>query len=326
MLLSELLTIKYGKNQSEVENQSGKYPIYGTSGIFSYADKYIYNKPSILIGRKGSIDKIQYVDSPFWCVDTAFYTEINEDIVIPKYLYYKLLNVNLKELDEGTTIPSLRTETLNKIKLNIDNTETQQHIVDSIGSVDDAIEKNEEIIDKLEAYADKYYDIYTNIDSDELLKLGDCANIATGKLNANASSENGQYKFFTCSHEDLKIDTYSFDCEAIILSGNGEIEVKYYKGKFDAYQRAYVLCPDKYFFLFLIELKRQINNLKSSSQGSVIKFITKGMIENITININNQSIKYNETISKIYHYTHNFKNQNEQYKNIKQLLLSKYFD
>ena len=129
MLLSELLTIKYGKNQSEVENPNGKFPIYGTSGIFSYADKYLYDKPSILIGRKGSIDKIQYVDSPFWCVDTAFYTKINEDAVIPKYLYYKLLNVNFKELDEGTTIPSLRTETLNKIKLNIDNIETQQHIV-----------------------------------------------------------------------------------------------------------------------------------------------------------------------------------------------------
>ena len=132
MLLSELLTIKYGKNQSEVENPNGKFPIYGTSGIFSYADKYLYDKPSILIGRKGSIDKIQYVNSPFWCVDTAFYTKINEDAVIPKYLYYKLLNVNFKELDEGTTIPSLRTETLNKIKLNIDNIETQQHIVDSI--------------------------------------------------------------------------------------------------------------------------------------------------------------------------------------------------
>ena len=132
MLLNELLTIKYGKNQSEVENANGKFPIYGTSGIFSYANKYLYDKPSILIGRKGSIDKIQYVDSPFWCVDTTFYTEINEDIVIPKYLYYKLLNVNFKELDEGTTIPSLRTETLNKIKLSIDSIATQQHIVDSI--------------------------------------------------------------------------------------------------------------------------------------------------------------------------------------------------
>ena len=165
-----------------------------------------------------------------------------------------------------------------------------------------------------------------NIGSNEIMKLGDCVNIVTGKLNANASSGNGQYKFFTCSHEDLKIDTYSFDCEAIILSGNGEIEVKYYKGKFDAYQRTYVLCPNKYFFLFLIELKRQISNLKSSSQGSVIKFITKGMIENITININNQSNQFNDTILRFYRYIHFLKSRNERYKLIKQKLLYKYFD
>ena len=200
------------------------------------------------------------------------------------------------------------------------------YTIDSIGSVDDAIEKNEEIISKLEAYADKYYNIYVNIGSNETMKLGDCVNIVTGKLNANASSENGQYKFFTCSHEDLKIDTYSFDCEAIILSGNGEIEVKYYKGKFDAYQRTYVLCPNKYFFLFLIELKRQISNLKSSSQGSVIKFITKGMIENITIKINNQSSQYNDNISKLYRYAHFLKNKNQIYKQIKQKLLKLYFN
>ena len=139
MLLSELLTIKYGKNQSEVENPNGKYPIYGTSGIFGYANDYLYDKPTILIGRKGSIDKIQYISTPFWCVDTTFYTEINEKYVIPKYLYYKLLKVNFKELDEGTTIPSLRTETLNKIKIDIDDLSTQQHIVDTIFNLSNII-------------------------------------------------------------------------------------------------------------------------------------------------------------------------------------------
>jgi type I restriction enzyme S subunit len=133
MLLGELLTIKYGKNQSKVVADSG-YPIYGTGGIISYSKDYLYDGPSILIGRKGSIENVQYVDKPFWCVDTTFYTIVNEDLVIPKYLFYKLSLIDFKIYDEGTTIPSLRTDTLNKIKIKIHSYEMQQHIVD-IGGI-----------------------------------------------------------------------------------------------------------------------------------------------------------------------------------------------
>ena len=89
--LEELLKIKYGKNQKKVQdNENGIYPIYGTGGLMGYSKEYLYDKPSILIGRKGSISRVKYVEHPFWTVDTLFYTEINENLVIPKYLYYKM--------------------------------------------------------------------------------------------------------------------------------------------------------------------------------------------------------------------------------------------
>lgn len=132
MLLNELLTLKYGKNQSDVADSNGTIPIYGTGGIIGYANDHLYNKPSILFGRKGSIGKVQFVDKPFWCVDTTFYSIINEEVVIPKYLYYKLSLINFNEYDEGTTIPSLRTETLNKLNFSIHSMAEQQHIVDTI--------------------------------------------------------------------------------------------------------------------------------------------------------------------------------------------------
>ena len=69
------------------------------------------------------------------------------------------------------------------------------------------------------------------------VKLGDLTKIKTGKLDANASSEDGQYPFFTCSREPLKISNYSYDCECVLVAGNGDLNVKYYNGKFDAYQR-----------------------------------------------------------------------------------------
>lgn len=131
MLLKDILQLKYGRNQAEVADSNGKYPIYGTGGVMGYANDFLYNKPSILFGRKGSISKVQFVDKPFWCVDTTFYSIIDESKVIPKYLFYKFENIDFSVFDEGTTIPSLRTETLNKLNFSIDSMELQQHIVDT---------------------------------------------------------------------------------------------------------------------------------------------------------------------------------------------------
>lgn len=140
MKLSNLITLKYGKSQKKIESQCG-YPIYGTGGIMGYANTYLYNKETILFGRKGSISNVQFIKEPFWCVDTTFYSIINEDIVIPKYLYYKLSTIDFNLYNEGTTIPSLRVDTLNEIGIDIHDKSAQQHIVNIIGSIDDLIEK-----------------------------------------------------------------------------------------------------------------------------------------------------------------------------------------
>ena len=73
------------------------------------------------------------------------------------------------------------------------------------------------------------------------VKLGELTKIRTGKLDANASSPDGEYLFFTCSKEPLKISSYSYDCECVLVAGNGDLNVKYYNGKFDAYQRTYII-------------------------------------------------------------------------------------
>ena len=108
------------------------------------------------------------------------------------------------------------------------------------------------------------------------MKLKELINVRTGKLDANASSENGKYPFFTCSKETLKIDTYSYDCECVLLAGNGDLNVKYYNGKFDAYQRTYILeCKNevistKYLYYFM---KKYLKILRNQSIGGVIKYI-----------------------------------------------------
>lgn len=121
------------------------------------------------------------------------------------------------------------------------------------------------------------------------MRLGDYVNIRTGKLDANASSENGQYPFFTCSVTPLKIDTYSYDCECVLVAGNGDLNVKYYNGKFDAYQRTYIiesknkemlLVPYLYCFL-----DKYVETLRKQAIGGVIKYIKLGNLTDAKINI-----------------------------------------
>ncbi len=119
------------------------------------------------------------------------------------------------------------------------------------------------------------------------VKLGTLTNIKTGKLDANASSENGQFPFFTCAIEPLKIDTYSYDCECALVAGNGDLNVKYYNGKFDAYQRTYIIesndkeklyVPYMYYFL-----EKYVETLRNMAIGGVIKYIKLGNLTDAPI-------------------------------------------
>ena len=108
--------------------------------------------------------------------------------------------------------------------------------------------------------------------------------VITGREDANFSSSNGKYKFFTCSNTPLKCDEYAFESSSILIAGNGDFNVKHYSGKFNAYQRTYVLTPaEEYYGLLYLSSLYRINSFKTSSAGSIVKFITKGDIENIPI-------------------------------------------
>lgn len=115
------------------------------------------------------------------------------------------------------------------------------------------------------------------------VRIGDLTKIRTGKLDANAASDDGKYPFFTCSREPLKISSYTYDCECVLVAGNGDLNVKYYQGKFDAYQRTYIIeengegslyVPYLYYFM-----ERYIEELRKQAIGGVIKYIK---LENLT--------------------------------------------
>jgi type I restriction enzyme S subunit len=121
----------------------------------------------------------------------------------------------------------------------------------------------------------------------EKSRLGLLVNVKTGKLDANSSSYDGIYPFFTCSKEPLRINSYSYDCECVLVAGNGDLNVKYFNGKFDAYQRTYIIeCLDKskvntkYLFYFL---DTYLEKLREQAIGGVIKYIKLENLTNVQI-------------------------------------------
>ena len=132
--MGEILKIKNGSDYKKFN--LGDIPVYGSGGIINYIGTYIYDKESVLIPRKGSIGNLFYVEKPFWTVDTIFYTIINKEIVIPKYLYYYLSKLNLEKLNTAGGVPSLTQAVLNKIIIPLPPLEEQQRIVEILDRFD----------------------------------------------------------------------------------------------------------------------------------------------------------------------------------------------
>ena len=149
--LSELLELKYGKDHKTLGN--GTIPCYGSGGVIRYVNNSLYEKESILIPRKGSLNNLFFINKPFWTVDTLFWSIINEKIVLPRYLFYKLKNLNLSSFNEGSAVPSLTTKTLNKISIKIHDLKLQEKIVSILSLLDEKIELNKKINQNLEEIA-----------------------------------------------------------------------------------------------------------------------------------------------------------------------------
>ena len=131
--------------------------------------------------------------------------------------------------------------------------------------------------------------------------LANVSDVVTGKEDANFSVPNGKYKFFTCSNDTLTCNDFVWDKSAVLIAGNGDFNVKLYTGKFNAYQRTYVLTPpEEYYGLVYMASLYRINSFKSASAGSIVKFIAKADIENIPLFIPKDT-SYLQCMNKLIH-------------------------
>ncbi|WP_347076109.1 MULTISPECIES: restriction endonuclease subunit S [Bacteroides] len=163
------------------------------------------------------------------------------------FLYY-LIQTKKKDLIRnacGSTFLEISANEIRKIKVAVPVQNEQEQIAKLLSLIDERIATQNKIIEKLQSLIKgiAQHCIKESTSGNTYVKLGDICQITTGKLDANAQVDNGIYPFFTCAEQPFKIDSFAFDTEALLISGNGANlgYINYYKGKFNAYQRTYVL-------------------------------------------------------------------------------------
>ncbi|WP_154441625.1 restriction endonuclease subunit S [Helicobacter pylori] len=303
------------------------------SGLKSIQNNTIDNT-SILVGCIGDVGMVRM------CFDKcATNQQINsiidiKDFCNPYYLYYYLSNKKelFKNIALSTVVPIIPKTIFQEIEVLLPNIETQQKIARTLSILDQKIENNHKINELLhkilELLYEQYFVRFDFLDENnkpyqtsggkmkfskelnrlipndfEVKTLGELTQLKVGNKNANHSSNQGKYPFFTCSNNPLRCETYQFEGKHIIISGNGNFYVTHYDGKFDAYQRTYVVNPNNpnHYVLIYLFVKSYTNYLKLQSRGSIIKFITKSDIENIKIVLPNLKTyaKWNNVLKMI---------------------------
>ncbi|ELI8237248.1 restriction endonuclease subunit S [Yersinia enterocolitica] len=253
----------------------------------------------------------------------------------------------------GTNINNLNQDILSNIMIPHYSIEVQKSIVDVLSSIDAKIALNNRVTAELEAMAKTLYDywfvqfdfpdangkpykssggkmVYNTIlkreipVSWEFVAINDVLDIKTGKEDASFSKDNGRYHFFTCGEKVLYCDEFSFDGKAVLLAGNGTFSVKKYEGKFNAYQRTYVLMPKDEDLLapLYYEVSNKVEQFTNGSRGSIVKFITKGDIENIVIPLpENRDLSFMSILTKFFSESTNLYEENLRLTKLRDWLL-----
>lgn len=330
--LDQLGTISRGKSKHRPRNDKklfgGKYPFIQTADVKSaglylteFSETYNeYGLQQSKLWKAGTLCitiAANIADTAILGIDACFPDSIMgfipfEGVANVKFVKYAfdILQRDCQKISQGTAQDNLSWKKLSTIKFPAPPIEVQNKIVNIISTYDELIENNRKQIKLLEEAAQRLYkewfvDLKFPGYEDVVIvdgipkgwrkvNLPEIAPIITGKKDANFGSADGQYLFFTCAQEPIKASSFSFDCDAVILAGNGDFNVKLYRGKFEAYQRTYVFSPynQKYLYLLYYAVKENMRQLFQGASGSTIKFLTKRMLEEILIfNPNEEVIK-----------------------------------
>ncbi len=276
----------------------------------------------IIVEKSGGSDKQPVGRVVLFDVETGDYSfsnftsalRIKSDVdlksgYLHKCLYAHYLRGETFKLQSQTTgLRNLDMKGYLRLPIPIPPLSEQERIVTELDLISGVIDKKKQQLKELDSLAQSiFYEMFGNpVENEkgwETRMWNDVFITRTGKLNANAMVENGKYPFFTCSKDIFYIDDYAFDCEALLLSGNNataNYDVKYYNGKFNAYQRTYVLTLKdvNVYQFFKFSLENKLTILQHQSIGGMTKYLTLGILNTISFVIPPLSLQQ-EFASKI---------------------------
>jgi len=251
--------------------------------------------------ENGKISKVSVLDDDevgFGSTEYIVFRAV-EGISDSDFLYYLICsplvrNPAIKSMVGSSGRQRVQIDVVADLDIELPHIEEQRKMGSILRALDDKIALNKAINNNLEQQAMslfKYWFIDYKpfsgiIPSDwKKYRLNDFLPVITGKKNANVSSSTGLYPFFSCSQDITWTDEYSFEGNAILVAGNGDFNVKFYNGKFEAYQRTYVLIPHnpRFSAWLFYAIKYNLNKITLAARGSVIKFITKGNLEDFSL-------------------------------------------
>jgi len=313
----------YAVNTSDVLNGDFLTPkLHSVNELKGQFKKTIKNKDILFSEIRPAnrrFARVEFEDTSKYVVSTKLMVlrKNNKDVNLDYFYYWLTSNGTLRNLQSRAenrigSFPQITFELLGEYIVPIPDELIQNKISQVLKSIDHKIKINNKIIKELESMAMTIYDYwflqfeFPNNEGKPYKSSGgkmvwnkelkreipegwevkhahEIADITTGKEDANHATENGQYPFFTCSNEILKCDDYQFDGDVILIAGNGDFNVKHFNGKFNAYQRTYVVKPhnDKHIGLFHLCSLLTVDQFNNGSNGSIIKFIKLGDVENI---------------------------------------------
>lgn len=331
--------------------------------IPSRAKRKVKDKTIIYSTVRPNQEHYGFLENPGdnFIISTGFSTiDVYDENTDEKFIYYLLTQKHIIDYlhtigeNSVSSYPSINPDDIANLKFAVPDLKTQQSIAAVLSALDKKIALNKQINARLEEMAKTLYDYwfvqfdFPDTDGkpykfsggemvfDETLKrkipkgwksfkLSELVTLSTGKEDANFATEQGIYPFFTCSEKILKCDVYSFDTQAILLAGNGTFSVKRFTGRFNAYQRTYVLEPKSenlYPVVFFVIIDNVIK-FTSGSRGSIIKFITRGDIENIDVVLPNdiENMRFSEVLYTYLLQAELLEKQNHQLTQLRDFLL-----
>lgn len=317
-VLGNVLEVKYGKDHKKLAD--GQYPVYGSGGLMRYVDSKLYDGPSILIPRKGTLNNIMFVESPFWTVDTMFWSIINTDKVDPKFLFYSICKRDFASMNVGSAVPSMTVNILNDIQISYPkNIEDQHRIASILSSLDRKIELNNKINADLEEMAQA---IFKNwfvdfepfkdgkfVDSElgmipegwKVGCLGDLITIKYGK--DHKKLEDGTFPVYGSGGFMRFVNSWLYDGESVLIPRKGTLDnIMYVCEKFWTVDTMFFSVPKMDYVMKYVYNYIKRFDFSKMNEGTSVPSNTAARLNKMPILIPTHEIleMYDETLCPIY--------------------------